>query len=107
VSSDRRSALPIFSTLLSAREIELTSTQDATALLEQIHARKGSAEEVTSAFCKRAAITHQLVRCLMDIDFEGAIARAKELDEHFNRTGKVVGPLHGLPVSIKVRILSQ
>lgn len=33
--------------------------------------------------------------------FDSAIARAKSLDEHFARTGKTVGPLHGLPVSLK------
>ena len=35
------------------------------------------------------------------IMFDEGIARAKELDEHFKKNGKVVGPLHGLPVSLK------
>ena len=39
--------------------------------------------------------------CLLEIFFDEAIARAKELDEHLGRTGKTVGPLHGLPISIK------
>jgi amidase len=38
----------------------------------------------------------------MDIDFDGALAQAKALDVRFKQTGKVVGPLHGLPISIKV-----
>lgn len=63
-----------------------------------------SAEEVTRAFCKRAAVAHHLVNCLMDVDFSGAIERARELDEFFKRTKTLVGPLHGLPVSIKVCI---
>lgn len=33
--------------------------------------------------------------------FEDAIKRAKELDAEFKKTGKVTGPLHGLPVSLK------
>lgn len=33
--------------------------------------------------------------------FDEAIKRAKDLDEHFARTGKTVGPLHGLPISLK------
>jgi Asp-tRNA(Asn)/Glu-tRNA(Gln) amidotransferase A subunit family amidase len=33
--------------------------------------------------------------------FTGAIKRGRELDEHLKRTGKTVGPLHGLPVSVK------
>lgn len=30
-----------------------------------------------------------------------ALARAKELDTHLQTTGKTVGPLHGLPISLK------
>jgi Asp-tRNA(Asn)/Glu-tRNA(Gln) amidotransferase A subunit family amidase len=30
-----------------------------------------------------------------------ALKRAKELDEVFEKTGKPVGPLHGLPISLK------
>lgn len=33
--------------------------------------------------------------------FDDAIKRAKELDAEFEKTGKVTGPLHGLPVSLK------
>lgn len=33
--------------------------------------------------------------------FEEAVAAAKSLDEEFKRTGKLKGPLHGVPVSLK------
>lgn len=33
--------------------------------------------------------------------FEEAIQSAKSLDDHLERTGQVVGPLHGLPISLK------
>jgi Asp-tRNA(Asn)/Glu-tRNA(Gln) amidotransferase A subunit family amidase len=36
--------------------------------------------------------------------FDQALERAKELDEHLCRTGQPVGPLHGLPISFKVRM---
>jgi len=36
--------------------------------------------------------------------FPEAIAAAKALDEEFARTGKVKGPLHGVPVSLKDNI---
>lgn len=38
---------------------------------------------------------------LTEILFESALARAQELDAHFQSTGTTVGPLHGVPVSIK------
>jgi amidase len=39
--------------------------------------------------------------CLTTTMFPEAIASAEKLDEHLAKTGHVVGPLHGLPVSIK------
>lgn len=96
--------LPIFEScgLLTAREVDITDAEDCVALLEKIHSKEWSALEVTTAFCKRAAIAQQLVNPLMDIDFERGIQRAKELDDYLESTGKVVGPLHGLPISFKV-----
>ncbi|RAH67117.1 putative general amidase [Aspergillus aculeatinus CBS 121060] len=87
--------------LLSPREIEITETVDATALLEKLASREYSAVEVTTAFCKRAAIAQQLTSCLTEMFFDTALRRAQELDEHLAATGKTVGPLHGLPISVK------
>lgn len=96
--------IPIFRScgLLTGRELEITEVEDCVALLEQLHSQKWSALEVTIAFCKRAAIAQQLINPLMDIDFEGAMKRAKDLDDYLNKEGKLVGPLHGLPISFKV-----
>ncbi len=33
--------------------------------------------------------------------FPEALVAAKRLDEHFAKTGKLVGPLHGVPISLK------
>ena len=41
------------------------------------------------------------VNCITEIFVDRALARAAELDDYLKRTGKVVGPLHGLPVSLK------
>jgi amidase len=43
----------------------------------------------------------QQTNCLSDVFFEEAIQQAKTLDDHLQRTGKPVGPLHGLPISLK------
>jgi amidase len=39
--------------------------------------------------------------CLTEILFPEALARAQFLDDHLEKTGKTVGPLHGLPISMK------
>lgn len=48
--------------VMSDRECDLTSNYDATALLVKLKTGALTAEEVTTAFCKRAAIAQQLVR---------------------------------------------
>lgn len=85
---------------LTAREAELTQLT-ASELARKIAARQVTSREVTLAFCHRAAIAQQLVNCLTEIFFDAAIARAEELDRILAQTGKVVGPLHGVPISIK------
>lgn len=89
--------------LLSADELAWTETTDIRELSQLISSRRVSSEELTRAFCKRAAIAQQLTKCLTEIFFDRALARARELDEHLRVTGCVVGPLHGVPVSIKDR----
>jgi amidase len=39
--------------------------------------------------------------CLHETVFEAALAHARKLDEYYSQHKKVVGPLHGLPVSLK------
>lgn len=87
--------------ILSKKDLEITETKDATALVFALRDKKYSAVEVASAFCKRAAVAQQVINCLTEIFFDRALARAKELDEYFETTGRPIGPLHGLPVSLK------
>ncbi|KAF6797481.1 Acetamidase 4 [Colletotrichum musicola] len=89
------------SEILTEKEIEITERYDAKQLLTEIHGGSLSSEEVTVAFAKRAALAQQLTNCLTEIFFDEGIERAKELDRHLKSTGKVVGPLHGLPISLK------
>ncbi|KAL5362189.1 alpha-glucosidase [Aspergillus floccosus] len=87
--------------LLSARELDITEKYDVHGLLQSIAERKFSSEEVVQSFCKRAAIAQQLTRCLTEPLFDRAIQRAKFLDQHLQQAGTPVGPLHGLPVTVK------
>ncbi|KAL5365258.1 amidase signature domain-containing protein [Aspergillus floccosus] len=93
--------IPRQSGLLSDRELLITEVPDATELLKKLSSREWSAVEVTTAFCKRAAIAQQLTSCLTETFFDIALARAKELDDHLAKSGTPVGPLHGLPISLK------
>ncbi|RAL15913.1 putative general amidase GmdA [Aspergillus homomorphus CBS 101889] len=85
---------------LTDREIEITEC-DALSITERTTTGAWTALEVTEAFCHRAAIAHQLVNCLLEIFFDQAITSAKALDAYFAEHKKPLGPLHGLPVSLK------
>ncbi|GAA5911054.1 uncharacterized protein JCM6883_004252 [Sporobolomyces salmoneus] len=89
--------------LLDRDEIDVTE-QDVDALLSKMASAEWSAEKVIRAFLHRAVIAHQLTNCLTDLWAEDAIARAKYLDEELKKTGKPVGVLHGLPISLKCQI---
>ncbi|KIP11093.1 hypothetical protein PHLGIDRAFT_28037 [Phlebiopsis gigantea 11061_1 CR5-6] len=89
---------------LSGREREIVH-QDATALVHALRERRYSAVEVATAFCRVAAGAQAVCNCLTEVFFAEALQRAAELDAHLAETGCVVGPLHGLPVSIKDHIL--
>jgi len=39
--------------------------------------------------------------CLTEILFEDATRQAQLLDEYYRTHGKIVGPLHGLPITLK------
>jgi amidase len=90
--------------LLSPEELAITEDYDATALAEAIAARQLTAVQVATAFAKRALIAHQLTSCLSEWFLEEALERAAALDAHLAATGQTVGPLHGVPVSIKGHI---
>ena len=105
-SSLLTSSLPAISILkstpiLTPLDHEITSTHDATSLASAILSRRYTAESVTVAFCKRAALAHQLTNCLTEIFFSAAIERAKSLDREYATTGKPTGALHGVPISLK------
>ena len=87
--------------ILTQEELKITETTDATILLRKMASGSLSAVAVMTAFAKRAAIAQQLIRCCTEMFFDEALETAKGLDEYLQKNNKVVGPLHGLPVSLK------
>ena len=75
--------VPLTCGLLNETEARITSDYDATALLEELKAGVWSVEQVTVAFCKRAAIAHQLVRSFSfhQIEFANPKPVADELSD--------------------------
>ena len=91
--------------LLTAEELDITETTDATILLRKMATGTLTAVQVTKAFCKRAAFAQQLIRCCTEMFFAEALETAQRLDDYMAKHGKPIGPLHGLPVSLKDGIM--
>lgn len=85
---------------LNDKEYQITESS-ATELEERLSSGKLTAVEVFKAFAKRATAAHQLTNCAMQIFIDEGLKRAQELDDYYKKTGKTVGPLHGLPTSLK------
>ncbi|KAI1506266.1 amidase signature domain-containing protein [Biscogniauxia marginata] len=100
-SKSRRSIAGEFiESLLDAETLHITS-MDVPDLVQGMSDGKLKAVQVTASFCKRAAYAHQLSSLLLEIGFDLALKRAQELDDYFKEHGKIVGPLHGIPLTLK------
>jgi hypothetical protein len=78
---------------------------DASDLRDRLADRSYTAVQVIGAYIKSAAVAHQATNCLTDLFADKASKRARWLDEQYEATGKPVGPLHGVPISVKVGLL--
>jgi amidase len=86
--------------LLDVNELAITESS-ATELVKKLATGELTSIAVTNAFCKRAALAHQLLNCCLEFFPDMALQRAKELDEFYAKNKRTVGPLHGLPISLK------
>lgn len=77
---------------------------DATAIVDLIRKRVYTAQDVLRAFVKVAVAAQDITNCLSEVLLDEAFVQASKLDRYLEKTGKVIGPLHGLPVSIKDHI---
>lgn len=86
--------------LLSHDETQITAL-GAAELAAKIRNRELSCIQITEAFCHQAAVAQQLTNCLTEIFFCEAMEHARQLDDIIKTTGKPIGPLHGVPISIE------
>jgi len=76
------------------------STLTASQAAAQIAGGAVSSEELTQACLDRIAAAEDIVKAFAHLDEEQALAQARQSDE-WRRSGKPIGPLHGVPVAIK------
>ncbi|BGP47804.1 hypothetical protein JCM10450v2_003669 [Rhodotorula kratochvilovae] len=79
---------------------------NAPAIVRNIEQRTPgwTATNVMLVYVRSATRTHERCNVLTEILFNRAVKQAMDLDAEFEKTGKIVGPLHGVPVSIKDQV---
>ncbi|CDK26487.1 unnamed protein product [Kuraishia capsulata CBS 1993] len=85
---------------LTADELAIVDTPGY-KLVEKLAKGELTAVETFKAFAKAGTLAHQALNCAMELFPEYGLKRAEELDAYYAKTGKTVGPLHGLPISLK------
>lgn len=90
-------------TALTEKEKEITLSS-ASDLAAKIASSELSSVEVLKAFAHRAVITQQFTNFAMDFFIHEGLQRAQELDDYLFKNGKIMGPLHGIPISLKEQI---
>ena len=74
---------------------------EAEEILLNVGSKKWTALEVAKAFCKASAFAQELTNCITEVLYAEAFERAQFLDDYLAKNGKTIGPLHGLPISLK------
>ncbi|KZL87493.1 hypothetical protein CI238_01401 [Colletotrichum incanum] len=75
----------------SPKAFDIASVADAKDLLSMISRGDISSVDVVKVY----------IQSLTEVLFEDGLRRAKELDAHMAKHGKPIGPLHGIPVTLK------
>ncbi|KAK0525316.1 hypothetical protein OC842_005546 [Tilletia horrida] len=86
--------------VLSTDVLAITELHTA-ELLAQLASGKLSAVRCLKAFVARAVLAQQVVNCVTEVFYDFALRTAQDCDDYLAKEGKVKGPLHGLPVSLK------
>lgn len=93
-------AIPLAKQILTAAEVKITETT-VEELVPKLASGELKATDVVKAFLRRAGVAQRATNCVTELLPERALQRAAFLDTYLSEHGKPMGPLHGLPISVK------
>ncbi|KAF2994483.1 hypothetical protein E8E13_001381 [Curvularia kusanoi] len=96
-------AIPRLSNIINNNDYDDMIPEHASIayLHEQIRSKRISTEILVAVTIDRAIKAHKETNCLSEPLFDAALERAHNLDEYFKTYNKFIGPLHGIPISVK------
>ncbi|TVY40668.1 putative amidase [Lachnellula occidentalis] len=103
IPSPSLNTISIAKDILTTEEIKITESK-VEVLVPQLAKGDLSSVTVVKAFLRRAALAQKLTNCITELLPSRALERAKYLDDYLDTNGKPVGPLHGIPISVKEHI---
>lgn len=86
--------------MVASRRVDDLAFESATSLARRVREREVSSRELVDLYLARIERLNGPLNAVVTLDADGARARARKLDERLAR-GEVVGPLHGVPMTIK------
>lgn len=90
-----------FLSLLTSDERHIVSDLSIPELTAKQLAGELSAHAIAVAYIKASIVAHLATNCVMQFLIPEALARARELDLYLKDNKKLIGPLHGVVVSLK------
>lgn len=87
--------------LLDASELKIVNDYTINDLLSKQLDGSLTAVEIANAFIKSAIIAQLTTNCIMQFLIPNAMDKAAKLDVYLKENGKLVGPMHGIPISLK------
>ncbi|KAJ7099439.1 amidase [Mycena belliarum] len=102
LEDEAQRASPVDSPTTSCRiDPETVVRSTAQEIVAGIARGTWTASQVLEVFIAQSLIAHAATNCITEVLFDFARKRATQLDVGFLKTGCVMGPLHGVPISVK------
>ncbi|CDO93833.1 unnamed protein product [Kluyveromyces dobzhanskii CBS 2104] len=87
--------------LLTDSELKIVNDYTIEDLLSKQVDGSLTAVEIANAYIKSAIIAQLATNCIMQFLISYALEKAAKLDTYLKENGKLVGPMHGIPISLK------